>query len=201
MENETIVLYCPQCDKGQRVYTSAARVKCPKCGFIGSILTFRREKKAAAATPASTSGATQVSNPVDTPTVLMSNPATPSGKEEGVLRVVSTGERFVLRSGTQIVGRKHETGHADIAIPCDDMYMSRHHLKIEGVSTAYGMEYRLSDYNSTNKSRLNGVALPTGDIVVLKPGDRIILGRTEVEFLLQPIQGDTGGTLIFHELK
>lgn len=127
----------------------------------------------------------------------MTAPQAPVITGAGALKVLSTGTLFTLKAGANIVGRQHPTGHADIAIPCDDNYMSRHHIKIEGFTTGNGTEYRLSDNNSTNKVKLNGNLLPEGDIVVLKSGDRIIIGHTEIEFILQPNIPAEGQTSIY----
>lgn len=194
MNEDKIIITCPQCGKSARVPkgnpNKTIRCSNPECGFIGSMMLYTQKKiKAQMTTGRTTSTSSE--------TVLMTAPQTPATAGTGWLKVVSTGNRFPLKTGSNIVGREHPTGHADIAIPCNDNYMSRHHIKIEGVITSKGTEYRLSDNNSTNKVKLNGSTLPPGDIVILKSGDRIIIGHTQIEFILQSQSADAGQTLLF----
>lgn len=202
MNEDKITLVCPHCGKSTRVKKEGKpnrNIKCSnsECSFIGSMMMYT-QKKTSKVNPSSNQQQTVV---MDSPqimgTMIMNHPNTPIMTGVGVLRVLQTGETFTLKTGINIVGRKHPTGHADIAIPCDDGYMSRHHIKIEGCVTSKGIEYRLSDNNSTNKVKLNGYILPPGDIVILKSSDRIIIGRTELEFILQAENSTAGQTLIF----
>lgn len=191
MNEDKIKVFCPQCGKSTLVKKEGKPnriIKCSnqECGFTGSMMLYTQKR---------TKEEASTSSPSETK--LMINPQDPAMSGFGTLKVLSTGMLFPLKTGSNIIGRQHPTGHADIAIPCDDYYMSRHHIKIEGVPINNGIEYRLSDNNSTNKVKLNGSLLPQGDIVVLKPNDRIVIGHTEIEFILQTNTSANGQTLIY----
>lgn len=196
MDDDKQVVRCPQCGKRMtakkegnpnRMFTC----KNPKCGFQASLMAFAKERtpgdqSPSSLQPSSRSAASEGAMQVEQPhTMVMSNPQTPAFAGNGSLRVIASGVTYSISLGSHIVGRAHPTGHADIAIVCEDTYMSRHHLKIDAVQTAQGIEYRMSDNRSTNGVYLNGQKLPLGDIVILKQGDRIRIGHTELEFILK----------------
>ena len=72
--------------------------------------------------------------------------------------------------GKVILGRSQ---HAHITIP--DANLSRSHCAI----TAMGQGYRIEDMSSTNGTTVNGKRI---DQAILREGDRIVLGETEIEF-------------------
>lgn len=99
----------------------------------------------------------------------------------GVIKVVSTGRCFQLKEGTNVLGRVAKSGTADLKISTDP-YMSRRHLQIDVVKTAWGLEHRLVEIDSKNIIILNGRPIQRGDILSLNFGDRMMLGKTEVVF-------------------
>lgn len=102
----------------------------------------------------------------------------------GYFQIVSTGQKYALKQGTNIIGRQHPTSQATIQIATNDGYMSRQHMKIDVLPAGNHMEYRISDNNSTNKVTLNGRQLTPGDIVMLRSGDRITIGHTDLLFTI-----------------
>lgn len=99
--------------------------------------------------------------------------------DTGQIRVIGGDQTCKLKAGTNIIGRIAKSGTADIQITHDE-YMSRRHLQIDIVKTQYGYEHRLVEINSKNIIVLNGAKIERGDILKLKFGDRMILGKTEV---------------------
>ena len=102
----------------------------------------------------------------------------------GCLQVISTGQKYTLKQGTNIIGRQHPTSQATIQIATNDGYMSRQHMRIDVLPAGNHLEYRISDNNSTNKVTLNGKLLNPGDIVMLRSEDRITIGHTDFLFTI-----------------
>ena len=97
----------------------------------------------------------------------------------GQIRVKSTNEIQYLKAGKNIIGRRAKTGTADIRISTD-IYMSRQHVLIDVVEKGGGYEYRLVEINSKNIVKLNGRPINRGDILILKFGDTMTLGMTDI---------------------
>lgn len=97
----------------------------------------------------------------------------------GQIRVSTTGQRCPLKMGTNIIGRLAQSGKADIQITHDE-YMSRRHLQIDVVQTPYGIEHHLVEINSKNIIVLNDKPIQRGDILKIKFGDKMTLGKTDI---------------------
>lgn len=97
----------------------------------------------------------------------------------GQIRVATTNQRCPLKMGTNVIGRIAQSGKADIQIT-QDPYMSRRHLQIDVVKTAHGIEHHLVEINSKNIIVLNGTPIQRNDILNLKFGDKLTLGKTDV---------------------
>ena len=93
-------------------------------------------------------------------------------------------QELQLSEGINLVGRKAKAPTATICIQTDDKTMSRSHLRIEVKKNPKGKGYLhyLSDNNSKNHTLYNGKCIESGDVVVLKDNDEIVLGRTIVCF-------------------
>ncbi|MBD5270470.1 MAG: FHA domain-containing protein [Bacteroides sp.] len=141
-------------------------IECPKCHF-----------KANASVYQSGSQARGVQGFDDMPTQLVMPPAT--GKDIGQIRVKSTNEIQFLKPGRNIIGRRAQTGTADIKISTD-MYMSRQHVLIDVVKKGTGYEHHLVEINSKNIVKLNGSPIHRGDILILNFGDTMTLGTTDI---------------------
>jgi pSer/pThr/pTyr-binding forkhead associated (FHA) protein len=108
-------------------------------------------------------------------------------KEIGRLTVLQSEgtpqQEFQLQEGENIVGRKAKVCTASICIRTDDKTMSRSHLKIEVKKKPKdGYFHYLSDNNSINHTLYNGKHIESGDVVVLKDGDELLIGKTTVRF-------------------
>ena len=93
---------------------------------------------------------------------------------------IKTGKEHVLKPGKNIIGRK-----ADISIE-GDRYISRLHCLAELKKQTWGLELTISDDGTeTQKPSTNGTfykdeRLSKFDKIVLKNGDKIRIGRTEL---------------------
>jgi len=95
-------------------------------------------------------------------------------------------KEFSLHKGSNTIGRKAKTGHAEVQI-CDangevDRYMSRQHAVITIKEGGSGLEHHLQPTNPKNPIKVNGRLLQNADIVVLQWGDRLTFGHTELVF-------------------
>lgn len=97
----------------------------------------------------------------------------------GQIRVSTTGQRCPLKMGTNVIGRLAQSGKTDIQITHDE-YMSRRHLQIDVVQTPYGIEHHLVEINSKNIIVLNDKPIQRGDILKIKFGDKMTLGKTDI---------------------
>lgn len=98
----------------------------------------------------------------------------------GHLRVLADNRCFRLKMGANIVGRASQSKPADIAIPSDDLFMSRHHVKINVVKVRGNIEHHLEEIGSKNIAVLNGKNIVRNDILKLKFGDILTLGKTDI---------------------
>lgn len=101
----------------------------------------------------------------------------------GQMRVIQTGQICELRMGTQVIGRLANSGKADLQIGSDDYkdpYMSRSHVQIDVVKTAAGIQHHMTEIGAKNIIQLNGADIQRGDVIILKFGDKITLGKTDI---------------------
>ena len=165
-----VFIVCPEC-RQQLSFNEVPGyqnmvVECPKCHFKANVSVYQSGSRARGA-----QGADEM------PTQLVFAPA--SSLDVGQIRVVKTNEVQYLREGSQVIGRRAQTGNADIKIS-NDMYMSRRHVRIDVIKKPMGFEHHLVEIGSTNLPKLNGKELNRGDILKLKFGDIITLGKTDI---------------------
>lgn len=165
-----IFIICPECHQ-QLSFNEVPGyqnmvVECPKCHFKANASVYQSGAQARGA-----HGADEM------PTQLVIPPR--SATFIGQIRVKSTGEIQYLKIGQNIIGRRAQTGTADIKIS-NDMYMSRRHVEIDVVNKGNGYEHRLVEINSKNIVKLNGKSINRGDILILKFGDIMTLGTTDI---------------------
>ena len=86
---------------------------------------------------------------------------------------------FTESISSNVIGRIAKTGKADIQITHDE-YMSRRLVQIDVVKGAHGIEHRLVEINSKNIVVLNGSPIQRNDILQLKFGDCLTLGKTDI---------------------
>lgn len=167
-----IFIVCPECHQ-QLSFNEVPDyqhmiVECPKCHFKANVSVYQGGIQARGAQGAN-----------DMATQLVFAPRTTL--DIGQIRVVATNEIQWLKVGQNVIGRRAETGTADIKIS-NDMYMSRRHVQIDVVKTAGGYEHRLVEIGSKNIVLLNGNPIKRDDILVLKFGDILTLGKTDIVF-------------------
>ena len=165
-----IFIVCPECHQ-QLSFNEVPGyqnmvVECPKCHFKANASVYQSGLQARGAQGAD-----------DMPTQLVMPPR--SATTIGQIRVKSTNEIQYLKAGKNIIGRRAQTGTADIKISTD-MYMSRQHVMIDVVKKSVGYEHRLVEINSKNIVKLNGKPINRGDILLLKFGDTMTLGMTDI---------------------
>lgn len=115
----------------------------------------------------------------------------------GVIKVEETGRTHQLQMGTNVIGRVATTGTADLKISTDP-YMSRRHLQIDVVDGPTGIEHRLVEIESKNIIILNGKPIQRKDVLVLKFGDKMVLGKTTVS-LEAPTPDDEENTKLMNK--
>jgi predicted Zn finger-like uncharacterized protein len=92
-------------------------------------------------------------------------------------------QEFQLQEGENTAGRKAKVCSASICILTDDKTMSRSHVKIEVKKNPKGgYLHCFSDNNSVNHTLYNGKSIESEDIVVLRDGDELLLGKTTIRF-------------------
>lgn len=165
-----IFIVCPECHQ-QLSFNEVAGyqnmvIECPKCHFKANASVYQSGAHARGAQGAD-----------DMPTQLVFQPG--SVADIGRIRVKSTNEIQFLKIGQNIIGRRAQTGTADIKIS-NDMYMSRQHVRIDVVRKGSGYEHHLVEINSKNIVKLNGKPINRGDVLILKIGDIMTLGRTDI---------------------
>lgn len=165
-----IFIVCPECHQ-QLSFNEVPGyqnmvVECPKCHFKANASVYQSGAQARGA-----QGADEM------PTQLVFPPKTVANI--GQIRVKSTNEIQFLKAGQNIIGRRAKTGTADIKISTD-MYMSRQHVRIDVVKKGIGYEHHLIEINSKNIVKLNGKPINRGDILILKFGDTMTLGTTDI---------------------
>lgn len=169
-----IYIVCPECRQTLSFnevpgYQNMV-VECPKCHFKANASVYQSGERARGASGSDSSE-----------TQLAGGPAFAGPAGLGQIRVKDTGESFVLKPGQNIIGRRASTGSADIKIS-DDIYMSRRHARIDAVAKNGGYEHRLYEINALNIIKLNGKPIKRGDILILKFGDVLTFGQTEIVF-------------------
>ena len=165
-----IYIDCPECHQ-QLSFNEVAGyqnmvVECPKCHFKANVSVYQGGLQARGAHGAD-----------DMATQLVMPPS--SSADVGQIRVTSSNEIQWLKPGSNIIGRRAETGTADIKIS-NDMYMSRRHVRIDVVKKLLGYEHHLVEINSKNIVKLNGKPINRGDILVIRFGDTLTLGKTDI---------------------
>lgn len=93
-------------------------------------------------------------------------------------------QSFILLDGENIIGRKSTQYNIQIPIVCSDRYMSRKHCLIHSKLNPVSKQkfYTLKEIESKNKIILNDKLMENDEELVLKNGDKIILGTTLLHF-------------------
>lgn len=174
--------------------TATPIIKCTNCGYPNPVVTGNAQP-AASSGYASAPVAAQPMRPA--PVAVPKPPAPrPTGPAELGWLVVhdenAVQQTHPLRIGRQVIGRKSVSRPCDIMIETDDPYMGRNHCILEVKPSRSGSyEFFISDVKMTNgipeQMSTNGTfvnaqptALKPKDMVYLKDGDTIQMGKTKV---------------------
>lgn len=167
-----IAVKCPHCQVGlkvdeRKIPLGITSFKCPKCkGSIPLSLLSSAESPAE-----------------DSETVLVSPPKDGIGRLTVLPDADTPEQTFPLHEGRMVVGRKSDSSKATLAIVTADRTMSREHICVEVKKDAKGgYKHYLIDNNSKNRTLYNNSYLETGEMVVLKDNDEIVIGRTVLRF-------------------
>lgn len=112
----------------------------------------------------------------------------------GEIVVLSTGAKYKLKPGRNIIGRKASQSGADMKIDTGDKRsMSREHIVIDVKKVpAKGYVHYISLYKEkVNKTTIGNEPLQWGDCIVLENGDIINLPDAAVKFILPDEEGTT----------
>lgn len=173
-------IVCPNCHK---LLTVAAQpgiedktLICPVCQFKAKVSVFMNASSASAHGTGSEDTVLPGSWGGVTP------PPPPVKRSAGRFRIVQTNQFIELKPGHHSIGRSSNPARASIMIGSpvySDPYMSRCHVELDIISSPAGQQHRLKDLGK-NTTKLNGKEIPQGSIVILKFGDKITLGQTDL---------------------
>lgn len=187
---------CRKCGSKLTVTNTATPIiKCTNCGYPNPVM--------AGAQPQSPPLPAQARVAYQAPAVEIRPPAESRKSQEKPANPAELGWLVVhdehadqqthpLRIGRQVIGRKSVSRPCDIMIETQDPYMGRNHCILEvKPSRSGGYEFFLSDVKnssgvaeqmSTNGTFVNAhpTALRPKDMVYLKDGDTIQMGKTKV---------------------
>lgn len=170
-----IKVVCPNCHELLQIQSNNVKdlenhlLTCPKCSYKAKIANYMQGSNANGEQSAD-----------DEPTQVNFDSIGAMDRTIGSLYI---GEKeFALKKGRTLIGRLATTSHSDMQIPTDDRYMSRSHAYITVKVGASGLEHQLEPASPKNPIKLNGQIIDNGDIIVLKWGDKLMFGHTEVIF-------------------
>lgn len=142
-------------------------LECPACHFKAKVVNYQG------------GSLNQGGNGADDAPTEINVPEGRKNTDPGQIRVMSTGQTCELQIGSLVIGRVAKSGTADIQIT-DDPYMSRRHVQIDVIRSAQGLQHRLVEIGCKNTPKVNGNSIRPGDIIPLKFGDIITMGRSEI---------------------
>jgi uncharacterized protein YbaR (Trm112 family) len=181
---ETTNLCCPSCKTNLTLPAEKAKnekliLVCPKCKYSGNLNSFIKLQNPLIAEP-------KDHERVVDPTVIAETNFQ-AALTIGVLAEKKTKEKFQLKQGLNRFGRKSSCSVCEHQFSNGDTFISRNHFEINVVFNKANLyfEHRLLDLGSVNGTLVNGNKLAKGDIVLLKAGDKLKVGKTELTFELK----------------
>ena len=112
----------------------------------------------------------------------------------GTLLDPSTGSKYPLREGRNLIGRMthNSPSKASVPIPTDNRRMSRSHLFIDVIRGADGRYHAYaSNASNQNETMINGVVLEDEDKLSLNHLDNLSLSGTELIYLGSRVNDET----------
>lgn len=172
---DIIQIKCPWCSAVLAVRNQAGmetkNVTCPVCKRVSPFANFKRYT---APQEENTCYPTSSSNGIGA-----------TNNNIGVLVNKSTGIRYDLKLGENVIGRRAAVSNATIGIDVESgKKISREHLIISVSNVAgRGLVYKASLYKErVNTTSINDVPLKYGDCVLLKHGDVINFPELDIVF-------------------
>lgn len=169
----TVTIVCSSCGTKLKIgnaHEGTHNVRCPKCQSVQTY-TYNVGSQQQA-----------VQNPeVPKPTKPLS---VRTGSEVGCIVIGKSFFRkrkvYELKGKTTIIGRQDVSSPSDIMI--DDSTVSRRSVNIEAAANDGELRYTLTVLKATNRVLHNDEELRSGERVILKFGDKIVLGQTKLLF-------------------
>jgi len=150
-------------------------ISCPKCGA-------QLKVKFAHQAPEARTVMANMASDKSTTQYMPRRAATHAEQPYGVL--IHEGQRFPLKEGRNILGRKAPSSQADIQIEEKKPYMSRMHALIEVHVFDGKPKVSVSNYQNKNATFVDDQRLYDGDVVNLQNGSRITIGETFLTYEL-----------------
>ena len=92
--------------------------------------------------------------------------------------------KLLLESGTCLIGRRSASSRCNVQLDTDDLSVSRTHAKIEFKERAGGrIDCLISDAGSKNGTSVNEQRLSAQDVIILRSGDVITMGKIKFKFI------------------
>lgn len=173
---EKIKITCPNCRSTLSIANISGigekMLSCPVCRFRAKVSVYQQQTMSRGPQTTDDEEPTQV------------NFGSMDDRTIGSLFMGS--KEFSLHKGQNTIGRKAQSGHAEVQL-CDihgevDRYMSRQHAVITIKEGGSGLEHHLQPANPKNPIKVNGQLLQGADVVVLQWGDKLTFGHTELVF-------------------
>lgn len=161
-------------------------LKCPKCGGTFEVKNVNDEKVLLITCPNPQCKA-KIRLLFETDETILAQPE--SGECFGY--IYYAGQYSPLKEGKQILGRSHS--NADVHIPSGDKSMSRMHLEVDVVRLKTDrVKVLVRDIRDKAKiekmpTKLSGSLLEAEDVLVLKHGDVLTLGNTQIKYVTDKI--------------
>lgn len=200
---ETKIIKCPKCNIGLEVKNTrdeaVKSIKCPNCKTPLKVI-FRQPQAQQPADPGATilpgmntpkqpagGGVTQLGPNPSQPgeTQLGSKPGGDATLVKPKLqpgRLFCNGREYPLQMGQNIVGRKNSTKPTTVMLDVNDSYMSRMHILINVEQVGDKLRATVTNYQNTNETKVAGLPLAKGEMVVLNNGMTITMGETTVTY-------------------
>lgn len=190
MEQNTnfVFVKCPECGRALKFKAvpnfREGTITCPHCGVKNKVADAKILTPGQKQTPPSPK---IVNTPSKNDVVTTMESKTRIVDEEtqrvarGYIKCIQTGEEIELKPGQNTLGRAASTNKASIVFNDPDMYTSRLHATLSFLADSSQPKLHIKDENSANGTFVNGIKIPAGSIVLLKPGTRFRMGRLEFE--------------------
>lgn len=188
-----IQVTCPGCSRkylirGTDEVLRREMFECTHCGLQAPFsvvqdwsLTFSKKKGGTQSKPSQTTSSSEHKPEIqDVRHTLVTGRQILKG-QRAFLNMPDFNRKLEIHEGTWVLGRQSSDSSADIRL-APDAYMSREHALLEVKSRDGRMTYMLKALKTNNPVYLNKSRINSSDVVMLQPGDTIVMGRTTIKF-------------------